>query len=72
MVMTPDQFRATYENWCVETRVEAEAEARAARVPGARVVVVGFPLVGGVEWTLRLDDDLRSLAGDVLVVEVAW
>jgi hypothetical protein len=68
--MTPDAFRDTYDDWGVATRVEAEAEALVARVRDARVVVVGFPLGDGVEWTLRLDDDLRYLASDVIVLEV--
>lgn len=68
--MTPDQFRDLYDDWGVTTRVEAEAEALTVRVPDAQVVVVGFPLGNGTEWTLRLDDDLRYLACDVTVVEV--
>jgi len=59
--MTPDEFRNHYEDWGVDSRLDAEVEAATVQVPGETVTVVSFPLGSKREWTLRLASDLDEL-----------
>lgn len=69
--MTPKEFANRYEAWGVSERLDAEVESALVSVPGERVIVVGFPLGSGREWTLRLESDRSSFADDVIVAEEA-
>lgn len=55
--MTTEEFKRTYEDWGVDSRLDAEVEAATVDVPGETVIVVAFPLGNGKEWTLRLASD---------------
>lgn len=55
--MTTEEFRRTYEDWGVDSRLDAEVEAATVGVPGETIIVVAFPLGNGKEWTLRLASD---------------
>lgn len=67
--MTAEDFRCLYEDWGTPSRLDAEVEALTVRVPGERVIVVGFTLGNGREWTLRLESDCPSFAETVIVVD---
>jgi hypothetical protein len=66
--MTREQFVRWYEDWGVDRQHDAILEAATVEVPGERVIVVGFPLGDGIEWTLRLDSDRPSFGPDVVVI----
>lgn len=57
ITMTADEFRSMYEDWGVDSRLDAEIEATTVSVPGEEIILVDFPLGNGVEWTLRLASD---------------
>lgn len=58
--MTPDEFRSLYEDWGVNSRLDAEVEAATISVAGETIIVVDFPLGDGVEWSLRLASDCEG------------
>lgn len=66
--MTPEQFHALYDHWWVDDPHAAISHAETVTVPGERVIVVGFPLDTGREWTLRLVSDVPSLGRDVVLL----
>lgn len=66
--MTPEQFHALYDDWGVDDPQAAILEAEAVTVPGERVIVAGFPLGNGREWSPRLLSDVPSLARDVVLL----
>jgi hypothetical protein len=66
--MTRADFERWYEAWGTGDRWAAEIEAATVFVPGERVIVVGFPLGNGIEWTVRLESDRPSFADDVIVL----
>lgn len=66
--MTAEQFRSWYEAWGTDDRFAAEMERATVRVPGETVIVAGFPLGDGIEWTLRLDSDRAEFSPEVIVL----
>jgi hypothetical protein len=67
--LTAEDFRCLYEDWGTQSRLDAEVEALTVRVPGERVIVAGFTLGTGREWTLRLESDRPSFDDTVIVVD---
>lgn len=64
--MTRQEFGQRYEARGVDSRLDAEVESALVSVPGDEVIVVGFPLGSGVEWTLRLASDRPSFGSEVV------
>jgi hypothetical protein len=69
--MTVERFRTLYEAWGTPDQLAARLAAVRTEVDGERVIVAGFPLGHGIEWTLRLASDRPSFAADVVVIEVS-
>ena len=69
--MTPSAFRQRYEDWGVDTRLDADVEAATVQVPGEDVLVVAFPLGDRLEWTLRLASDRDTFRTGTTPVK-AW
>jgi hypothetical protein len=67
MSMDRAEFERYYEAWGVDSRLDAELEAATVHVPGEDIIVVGFPLGSGREWTLRLESDRSSFSDEVVV-----
>lgn len=65
--MTIEEFRDTYDDWGVHTRLDAEVESAIVQVPGETVIVVAFPLGDGLEWTLRLESDRPTFSDSVVI-----